>query len=137
MGVPASPILEKQTIYELLNSFLYKNEQIPSSFLKKFMRSIGASQNTMAKLLGIATRTLQREVGKKNLSRELSDRFLLLIDLYKEGIEAFFELDTFKTWLETEKTNFHDKKPFDLLQSVTGIQQVKEEIIRTKLGILS
>lgn len=133
----ALPILKKNTIFELLNNFLYKDELIPTSFLKTFIDSIGASQNTTAKMLGIATRTLQRELSSSHLSRELSDRFLHLIDLYKEGIETFYDLETFKEWLQTEKSVFHDKKPFDLMQSITGIQQVKEEIIRTKLGILS
>ncbi len=136
MAVP-SPVLEKQTIYELLNGFLYKNEQIPSSFLRKFMTSIDASQNTTAKLLGIATRTLQRELNNNHLSKELSDRFLQIIDLYKEGIEAFYHIDTFKQWLSTSKTTFQGKTPFEMMQSMTGTQQVKEEIIRTRLGILS
>ena len=136
MSIP-SPVLEKQTIYELLNGFLYKNEQIPAAFLKKFITSINASQNTAAKLLRVATRTLQRELNGKNLSKELSDRLLQIIDLYKEGAEAFYGLDTFKQWLNTEKTTFQGKTPFELMNSITGIQQVKEEIIRTKLGILS
>lgn len=130
-------LLQKETIYELLNGFLYKDEQIPSAFLKKFMDSIEASQNTAAKLLGISTRTLQRELSENNLSNDLSDRFLQLIDLYKEGVEAFFDLDTFKSWLETGKSVFKGKKPFELMTSITGIHQVKEEIVRTKLGILS
>ncbi|ELR70150.1 hypothetical protein C900_03835 [Fulvivirga imtechensis AK7] len=133
----AVPILKKHTIYELLNGFLYKEELIPTSFLKAFIDSIGASQNTAAKLLGIATRTLQRELNSTHLSSELSDRFLQLMDLYKEGLEAFYDLDTFKQWLATGKSAFHGKKPFELMHSITGIQQVKEEIIRTKLGILS
>ncbi|MBV6644979.1 MAG: DUF2384 domain-containing protein [Cyclobacteriaceae bacterium] len=136
MGVP-SPIIEKSTIYELLNSFLYKDEHIPSTFLKHFMESVGASQNTAAKLMGISTRTLQRELNGEHLSTELSDRFLQLIDLYKEGIEAFYDLETLKNWLETSKSNLHDRRPFELIHTITGIQQVKEEIIRTKLGILS
>lgn len=133
----ASPILKTQTIYELLHGFLYKEEHVPTAFLKKFTDSIGASQNTMARLLGVATRTLQRELNNPHLSKELSDRFLQLIDLYKEGIDAFYDLDTFKQWLDTGKSIFQGKKPFDLLHSVTGVQQVREEIIRTKLGILS
>lgn len=136
MGVP-SPVLEKQTIYELLNGFLYKNEQIPTVFLKKFITSINASQNTTAKLLGVATRTLQRELNSKHLSKELSDRLLQIIDLYKEGAETFYGIDTFKQWLNTEKVIFQGKTPFELMNSITGIQQVKEEIIRTKMGILS
>jgi putative toxin-antitoxin system antitoxin component (TIGR02293 family) len=136
MGNP-SPVLEKHTIYELLNGFLYKNEQIPTSFLKKFIISIDASQNTAARLLGVATRTLQRELAGKHLSKELSDRFLQLVDLYKEGVEAFYGIETFKEWLSTEKAVFQSKTPFELIHSITGIQQVKEEIIRTKMGILS
>lgn len=133
----AAPILKRHTIYELLNDFLYKDELIPTSFLKTFIESIGASQNTAAKLLGVATRTLQRELNSPHLSKELSDRFLQLIDLYKEGIEAFYDLNTLKQWLDTSKSVFHGKTPFELMHSITGIQQVKEEIIRTKLGILS
>jgi putative toxin-antitoxin system antitoxin component (TIGR02293 family) len=136
MGIP-SQILEKHTIYELLNRFLYKNEQVPTDFLKKFIASIEASQNTAAKLLGIATRTLQRELSNNHLSKELSDRFLQVIDLYKEGIEAFYDIDTFKEWLASPKQSFLGKSPFELMHSITGIQQVKEEIIRTKHGILS
>lgn len=133
----AVPVFEKSTIYELLQGFLYKEEQIPSDFLKKFITFIDASQNVASKLLGISTRTLQRELAHTHLSPELSDRFLQLIDLYKEGIEAFYTLETFKNWLETHKSVFRGKKPFELLHTITGIQQVKEEIIRTKLGILS
>ena len=136
MGAP-SALLEKQTIYELLNGFLYKNEQIPTAYLNKFITSIGASQNIAAKLLGVATRTLQRELTGKYISDDLSDRLLQIIDLYKEGAEAFYGIDTFKQWLSTEKTTFQGKTPFELLNSTTGIQQVKEENIRTKLGILS
>ncbi|MEM6525830.1 MAG: antitoxin Xre-like helix-turn-helix domain-containing protein [Bacteroidota bacterium] len=136
MAVP-SHILERETIYELLNGFLYKNEQIPSSFLKKFMAAVGASQNASAKLLGVATRTLQRELSSKLLSKELSDRFLQVMDLYKEGLDAFYSIDTFKQWLGTSKVTFQGKNPYEMMHSITGIQQVKEEIIRTKLGILS
>jgi putative toxin-antitoxin system antitoxin component (TIGR02293 family) len=136
MGVP-SLVLEKHTIYELLNGFLYKNEQIPTAFLKKFISSIEASQNTAAKILGVATRTLQRELAGKHLSQELSDRFLQVVDLYKEGIEAFYGIETLKQWLSTSKATFQGKTPFELMHSITGIHQVKEEIIRTKLGILS
>lgn len=136
MALP-SHILERETIYELLNGFLYKDEQIPGSFLKKFMASTGASQNAAAKLLGVATRTLQRELGGKLLSKELSDRFLQVIDLYKEGVDAFYSIDTFRQWLSTNKTTFQGKTPYEMMHSVTGIQQVREEILRTKLGILS
>ncbi|MEM9858604.1 MAG: antitoxin Xre/MbcA/ParS toxin-binding domain-containing protein [Bacteroidota bacterium] len=136
MAVP-SHVLERETIYELLNGFLYKDEQIPSSFLKKFMTAVGASQNAAAKLLGIATRTLQRELTGKLLSKELSDRFLQVMDLYKEGIDAFYSIDTFRQWLSTSKATFQGKTPYEMMHSITGVQQVKEEIIRTKLGILS
>ncbi|TRX47207.1 DUF2384 domain-containing protein [Fulvivirga sp. M361] len=130
-------ILQKQTIYELLSGFLYKGEQVPASSLKTFIDSIETSQNTASKLLGVSTRTLQRELNQDHLSKDISDRFLQVIDLYKEGVEAFFDLETFKNWLETGKSIFHGKKPFELMHSITGIQQVKEEIIRTKMGILS
>lgn len=101
------------------------------------MASTGASQNAAAKLLGVATRTLQRELGGKLLSKELSDRFLQVIDLYKEGVDAFYSIDTFRQWLSTNKTTFQGKTPYEMMHSVTGIQQVREEILRTKLGILS
>ncbi|MEM7548272.1 MAG: antitoxin Xre/MbcA/ParS toxin-binding domain-containing protein [Bacteroidota bacterium] len=129
--------IKKQAIFELINGFLYKEEYIPVVFLKNFIDAIGSSQNTSSKLLGISTRTLQRELNNKYLSADLSDRFLQIIELYKEGEEAFFNLDTFKNWLNTEKSVFQGKRPFDLIRSTTGIQLVKEEIMRTKFGVLS
>lgn len=132
-----SPLFKKETIHSLLDGFLYKNEQIPIIWLEKLMNALNASQNSMAKLMGVSTRTLQRELEHKQLSKDLSDRFLQLLDLYKEGVEAFFTIDNFQSWLKEEQVNLYGNRPIELIQSVSGIQQVKEEILRLKHGIIS
>jgi len=64
----------------------------------------------------------------------LNEQILKLEGLYKKGIELFESADEFNKWLKSESFGLGNTKPVNLLNSITGIDLVYEELVRIEFG---
>jgi uncharacterized protein (DUF2384 family) len=63
-----------------------------------------------------------------------NEQILKLEELYKKGIELFEDSEGFNKWLKSESYGLGNVKPIDLINSITGIDLIYEELVRIEFG---
>lgn len=110
---------------------------LSSKSLNDLLQISGTTRFDMAKNLDLTEPTLRKHLSNpKELSTSLSEHVLFLLELYDKGIDTFGSVDEFKNWLPQHNIGI-DAKPNDLLDSITGINIVMNELNRIDHGILA
>jgi len=95
----------------------------------------GATQMDLAHILDLTEPTLRKhiKVGKE-LNTGLSEHILQLFQLFDKGMDTFGSLEEFKSWLRYESIAL-SARPVEVLDTITGINMVMDELIRIDYGI--
>lgn len=110
---------------------------LSSKSLDDLLQISGSTRFDMAKNLDLTEPTLRKHLSNsKALSTSLSEHVLFLLELYDKGIDTFGSINEFKNWLPQYNIGI-DAKPNDLLDSITGINIVMNELNRIDHGILA
>ena len=110
---------------------------LSSSSLQDLLEISGSTRFDIARKLDLTEPTLRKHLGaNKGLSTSLSEHVLFLLELYDKGIDTFGNVVEFKNWLPQHNIGI-DAKPNDLLDSITGINMVMNELNRIDHGILA
>jgi putative toxin-antitoxin system antitoxin component (TIGR02293 family) len=97
----------------------------------------GATRVDIAHLLDLTEPTLRKYItAGKELNIGLSEHILQLFELFDKGMDTFGSLDDFKNWLPKHNIGM-DAKPIDLLDTITGISIVMNELLRIDYGVLA
>ena len=95
----------------------------------------GATQIDVAKWLDITEPTLRKHIqSTKGLNPGISEHIIQLFELFNKGMDTFGSLSEFKGWLKSYNIGI-DAKPFDLLDTITGISIIMNELIRIDYGV--
>jgi len=126
-------IVDDYTI--MLNS----NTGISSSVFEDILIVSGISKKFLAEnIFDISVKTMTRyQQDDKKLNARLSETALKCMNLLIKGTEVFGEIDAFTRWLKKPAYGLGDKVPLDLLNTITGIDLVVEELIRIEFGVLA
>jgi putative toxin-antitoxin system antitoxin component (TIGR02293 family) len=92
---------------------------------------------TMANLLNLSYKTLTRKNKKDLLNSVVSFHTYEISDIIAKGFEVFEDGDKLNKWLHKENRALKGKKPFDLLDSPTGIKLVNQVLGRLEEGVYS
>ena len=93
------------------------------------------NQKEIAQLIHITPKTLQNyQSSRKRLPTLQSELLLKLYALYSRGLQVFSHIDSFNKWLAKPAFGLYNKVPNDLLSTSTGINLVKDELIRIEYG---
>ena len=103
--------------------------------IKRLADSLGVDEREIVQLLPVTPRNLQRYRDTDKLSETVADRLVTLASLFEWG-EHVLGKDYFNDWLHTSSLPLRDR-PIGLLTSNTGIQAVKDELIRIAYGVLA
>ena len=110
---------------------------LASSSLKDLLEISGSTRFDIARKLDLTEPTLRKHLSaSKALSTSLSEHVLFLLELYDKGVDTFGSVKEFKNWLPQHNIGI-DAKPNDLLDSITGINIVMNELNRIDHGILA
>ncbi len=110
---------------------------LSSKSLNDLLQISGTTRLDMAKNLDLTEPTLRKHLNNpKELSTSLSEHVLFLLELYDKGIDTFGSVQEFKNWLPQHNIGI-DAKPNDLLDSITGINIVINELNRIDHGVLA
>lgn len=77
---------------------------------------------------------------KKNktvLDPVISEKLLKIFSLYQKGVTVFGTVDEFNSWLAAPAFGLGKAVPKDLLDTITGIDLVSEELSRIEYGDLA
>jgi len=94
----------------------------------------GFTLNEMGKYVHIAPRTLQRKKPGEKLSTEISEKVILIQNLYIKGGKVMGSLLNFQEWMDTSNIAFENAKPKDFLDTYSGIEYLMQELGRIEHG---
>lgn len=83
-------------------------------------------------------KTIQNYVVQDlKLDAALSEKLLKSFALFNKGIAVFGSSIAFHEWLNTSAYGLGNQIPFDLMDTITGISLIEEELIRIEYGDLA
>ncbi|MBY0066197.1 MULTISPECIES: antitoxin Xre/MbcA/ParS toxin-binding domain-containing protein [Empedobacter] len=85
--------------------------------------------------LNITTRTYRNYKTKDvSLKDNTKEHIVLLISLYKHGMEVFNTKDDFEKWLTTPNVLLDKKSPADFLDTVSGLKFIDNRLTAIEYG---
>jgi len=125
---------------QLLSKFTIIDELYTERKSKEVIRELIGNTGLSAKILAenifeISLKTLYNyRRSEKPLPVRLNEQSIKIRELFIKGKEIFGSFGNFETWLNTESYGLNKKVPLYLLNSVTGIDLVYEELLRMEFG---
>jgi putative toxin-antitoxin system antitoxin component (TIGR02293 family) len=108
----------------------FRNGLDKNSF-ESFKALSGLDYETLADVLGVSAKTLQR---KEVFDTGQSEKLYQLAELYAVGI-TYFGREDFRRWMERPLFTLGNRIPLDLIDVSEGISLLKTEIMRLRHGI--
>jgi putative toxin-antitoxin system antitoxin component (TIGR02293 family) len=71
------------------------------------------------------------------LDATISEKLLKLFALYDKGVSVFGSIDEFNKWMAEPAFGLGNQVPLNLLDTITGIEMVGEELTRIEYGDLA
>lgn len=100
------------------------------------LAEVGAvSYKTLAGLLPVSERTLQRYSGDKRFTPEVSEHIILIARVLKRAEEVFESMDSVKHWMNTPIGTLGNETPISLLDTIFGADLVMDELGRIEQGV--
>lgn len=129
----------KRPIHELSNMEKIRKvrEGMTRLELEQVKESFGLDYETLAKVLSVAKATLFNKKGTERFSSSLSEKIFALADLYSYGFSVFESKELFNSWMDQENRALGNIKPIDLLDTMIGVEEVKNIIGRIEHGVYS
>jgi putative toxin-antitoxin system antitoxin component (TIGR02293 family) len=120
------------------NIIINAQKGLPISAVYDFSIVSLKSQKEIAGLIHTSAKTLQNYAsGLKQLPTLQSELLLKLFALYEKGLEVFGEVESFNRWLRKPAFGLYNSIPDTLLTTMTGINEVMDELIRIEYGDLA
>lgn len=86
----------------------------------------------------LSFKTIQRySKEKKDFGARHTELALKLVFLYMKGKEVFGNLESFNRWLRKPAYGLNKKIPYNLINTVTGIDLINDELLRIEFGDLA
>ncbi len=108
---------------------------VSSIIIQDLMNSTELSANNLANIFEMTVKTLGKYKNEKlKLPIRAAELTVKLELLYSLGVKLFGSVKEFNQWLNTESYGLNDKKPIEMLNTVTGINAVSDELKRIEYG---
>ncbi len=97
----------------------------------------GLDTETLASILAITSRTIQRKKTTDTFRPDISEKMLEIADIYSFGISVFEDKEKLQQWINTELLALANKKPVELLSSSYGRRYIRQLLGRIEHGVFS
>jgi putative toxin-antitoxin system antitoxin component (TIGR02293 family) len=113
-------------------------EGVSFPYLTKLSNHIHFEVDDWASFLHISERTIHRyKKENKTFDPIYSEKIVLIELLYKRGIDVFGDAEKFYSWMDYKSIPLGGVKPKELLDTVFGINMIRDELGRIEHGILA
>lgn len=103
-----------------------------------FIAVSGFTYDEFQEAFKTTVKTIQNYVVQDlKLDSALSEKLLKSFALFKKGIEIFGSAQAFHEWLNVSAYGLGNQIPFNLMDTITGITLIEEELIRIEYGDLA
>lgn len=93
--------------------------------------------NILAKILAVTKATLHSKKGTEKFDTYISERIFLVADLYSLGYEVFGNRQKFNTWMKSEVRALGYVSPLSMIDTLYGVEVVRNLIGRIAYGVYS
>jgi putative toxin-antitoxin system antitoxin component (TIGR02293 family) len=144
-GTVSSKLSEPEVIYgyrplytddiSLLN---HSKKGLNAKAALDFLSLSGFTQDEFQETFKTTVKTIQNHITRDlTLDAALSEKLLKSFALFDKGVEIFGSANAFHKWLNAPAYGLGNRLPFDLMDTITGIQLIEEELIRIEFGDLA
>jgi len=134
-------ILGLNSQMHLTSSYLdiiqFIDKGIPKSSVESFSQNLAIPMTSIAKMLSMSYKTLTRKKGNERLDSSISSLIFEIASVYAKAFEIFRDLDKVTRWFNNPNKGLRRQKPFDLLNTATGIRMVNQVLGRIEEGVYS
>jgi putative toxin-antitoxin system antitoxin component (TIGR02293 family) len=103
-----------------------------------FISLSGFSNDEFQETFKTTVKTIQNYLTRKStLDAALSEKLLKSFALFDKGVEIFGTADSFHRWLNKPAYGLGYQIPMLLMDTITGIKLIEEELIRIEFGALA
>lgn len=103
-----------------------------------FLDLSGFSQDEFQETFKTTVKTIQNySKNDLKLDAALSEKLLKSFALFEKGIEVFGSAQAFHNWLTVSAYGLGNQIPFEMMDTITGIGLIEEELIRIAYGDLA
>lgn len=103
-----------------------------------FISISGFTYDEFQETFKTTVKTIQNYVVQDlKLDAVLSEKLLKSFSLFDKGIEVFGNSQNFHQWLNTPAYGLGNQIPFQLMDTITGITLIEEELMRIAYGNLA
>nr|WP_199079096.1 antitoxin Xre/MbcA/ParS toxin-binding domain-containing protein [Pedobacter sp. ASV19] len=103
-----------------------------------FISISGFSKEEFQETFKTTVKTIQNyATNDLKLDAALSEKLLKSFALFDKGMEVFGSGQAFHQWLNMPSYGLGNQIPFDLMDTITGISLIEEELIRIEFGDLA
>lgn len=111
-------------------------EGITKKDVNNIIKITGLTQVEFGKYIDLTSRAIQRKNPNDKLSTSISEKALLISNLYGKGSQVFEGIDHFKEWMDTTNLALGNVKPKEYLDTFSGIEYLTEELGRIEHGFM-
>jgi putative toxin-antitoxin system antitoxin component (TIGR02293 family) len=110
---------------------------VTKSEVEEVKKETGLDYETLAHILAVTKATLHNKKGNDKFNEVVSERLLLLAEIYAYGLEVFGDKAQLNTWLVSNIIALGGRRPLDRLNTTFGMQEVKQVLGRIAYGVYS
>ena len=108
---------------------------LPYAALEHVRDHLNASDDLLARALGVSSRTLKRRREAGTLTTDESDRLVLLAEIVALARKALDGAEPAREWLRTSHSMLGGDSPLDHMDTVTGMDEVKTMLYHIEYGM--
>lgn len=113
----------------------YIKKGISKNELKNIKDVINLDYDALSKILSVSRATLLTKKPTQKFDQSTSEKIMLLADIVSYGLNVFEDKHRFNDWLKRPNKALGEQSPLDKMDTVYGIQEVKNEIGRIEYGV--
>ena len=123
-------------VNDFTNVYFYVNNYtIDQKYIQYLDELSNLKDEIISKWLNITTRTYRNYKTKDvSLKDNTKEQIVLLISLYKHGLDVFTTKEDFEHWLTTPNILLDNKAPMDFLDTVSGLKFIDNRLTAIEFG---
>ncbi|MBF0595930.1 MbcA/ParS/Xre antitoxin family protein [Faecalibacter rhinopitheci] len=115
--------------------FYVNHYDIDQSYIQFLDELSGLKDEIISKWLNITTRTYRTYKTKDvSLKDNTKEHIVLILSLYKHGLDVFNTKEEFELWLTTPNFLLDSKAPMDFLDTVSGLKFIDNRLTAIEFG---
>ncbi|HEY1871637.1 MAG TPA: antitoxin Xre/MbcA/ParS toxin-binding domain-containing protein [Chitinophagaceae bacterium] len=135
LGMKGSTIKQLATEFDFIEM---SNAGITKNAINSLAQNMGISRKFISEdILNVSVKTMERKDNRTRLDKKISSHAIEIAKVVQHAWTVFKDEEKVKRWLNRENRALNNKKPVELLDTLSGILIVDDVLGRIEEGIYS